>query len=102
MEIRFFDQNIEEFIWSLDKPTIAKVLRTLDLLEKFGKKLGMPHGKKIEDNFFELRVRGKREIRIIYTFDKEIIILLSAFVKKTQKIPKKYLNLAKKRLNSLD
>ena len=44
MEIRIFDISLEKFIRSLQKPTIAKVLRTIDLLEEFGQKLGPPHG----------------------------------------------------------
>ncbi|MFH1031365.1 MAG: hypothetical protein V1767_02200 [Chloroflexota bacterium] len=34
---------IEEFIDSLDAKSRAKVARTLDLLEEFGIKLGMPY-----------------------------------------------------------
>lgn len=102
MEIKFYNQSIENFVLRLDKPTIAKALRTLDLLEKFGKKLGMPHSKKINDNIYELRIRGKTEVRILYAFNKQIIFLLSAFVKKAQKIPKQHLRLAEKRLDSLD
>lgn len=44
MEIRIFDTSLEKFIKSLQKPTTARVLRTIDLLEKFGQKLGPPHG----------------------------------------------------------
>lgn len=32
MEIRIFDNQLEKFIQSLEKSTIAKVLRTIDLL----------------------------------------------------------------------
>ncbi|MBU0577133.1 type II toxin-antitoxin system RelE/ParE family toxin [Patescibacteria group bacterium] len=102
MKIRFFDQGIEDFLLKLDKPTIAKALRTFDLLEKFGKNLSMPHGKKINENLFELRIRGRTEVGIFYTFNKRTAIVLSAFVKKTRKIPKSYLKLAEKRLKSLD
>lgn len=63
MEIRI-GHTIEKFIEFLEKPTIAKVLRTIDLLEDFGPQLGMPHSKKIEDGLFELRIRGKQEVRI--------------------------------------
>lgn len=102
MKIKFFDQSIENFLLELDRPTTAKALRTFDLLEKFGKNLGIPHSKKISENIFELRIRGKTEVRILYSFHKKIIILLSAFIKKTQKIPKQHLKLAKNRLKSLD
>ncbi len=102
MGIKFFNKTIEDFISKLDKVTIAKTLRTLDLLERFGNKLGMPHSKKIDNNLFELRIRGKKEVRIIYCFHKNTIILLNGFIKKTNKIPKRSLLLAKNRLNSID
>lgn len=102
MEIKFFNTDIEEFINKLDAQTTAKTLRTLDLLETFSNKLGMPHSKKIETHLYELRIRGTKEVRIIYCFHKNAIILLHAFIKKTQKLPQRTIELAKNRLNSLD
>ena len=87
MEIKLFDKGIEDFIKSLEKSTIAKVLRTIDLLEKFGRKLGPPHTKKISTHLFELRISGKQEVIIFYNFHKSQIFLLYGFVKKSQKIP---------------
>lgn len=83
--------SVEEFLLSLEKSTIAKVLRTVDLLEEFGPKLGMPHSKSIGKGLFELRVRGKSDVRIFYCFHKNAIILLHGFVKKSQKTPRKEL-----------
>lgn len=102
MKIIFFDQRIEDFVSNLEKSTFAKTLRTLDLLEKYGSNLGMPHSKKIDAHLYELRIRGKTEIRFIYTFYQRSAVLLHAFIKKNQRIPKKALNLARKRLSSLD
>lgn len=42
------------------------------------------------------------EIRIIYSFHKNNIILLHAFIKKTHQIPKRHILIANQRLNSLD
>ena len=75
MEIIFADQ-VEKFIISLDKSSIAKVLRTIDLLEEFGYQLNLLQSKKIKNNLFELRIRGKQEARIFYTFKNGKIILL--------------------------
>ena len=102
MKIRFFDSKIEDYIVSLEKSMIAKVLRTLDLLEKFGNNLGMPHSKKVGTELFELRIRGKQEIRIIYCFHKNAVVLLHAFVKKTQKLPKNHIEIARRRFNSIE
>jgi phage-related protein len=102
MEILFFEQSIEDFIAGLDKQTIAKTLRTLDLLERFENHLGMPHSKRIDSGLFELRVRGVKEVRIIYCFHKNAVVLLYGFIKKSQKIPHRIIGLVKKRLDSLE
>ncbi len=102
MKIQFFDDDIEEFIGSLNEPTIAKVLRTIDLLEKFGNKLGMPHSKPLKNAFFELRIRGVQEIRIIYVFHQQNVVLLHGFIKKIQKLPAKHFSLAVKKRNQID
>ena len=58
-----FDHQVEKFITSLEKPTIAKVLRTIDLLEHFGYQLGLPQSKKVKNNLFELRIHGQQPTR---------------------------------------
>ena len=88
------DDLVEGFINSLEKPAIAKVLRVIDLLENFGHELGMPHSKKITAAIYELRIRGRQEIRFFYCFKGKNIILLHGFVKKSDKIPKKEIKVA--------
>lgn len=102
MNIRIFDPKVEKFIGSLEESVAAKVLRTIDLLEMFGNKLGPPHSKKIESRLFELRVRGRQEVRIFYTFHNEEIILLHGFLKKSQRIPRKEIEIALGKLSMLD
>ena len=102
MEVRFLDNALEQFIRGLEKPTIAKVLRTIDLLESFGSQLGMPHSKKIVSRLFELRVRGRQEVRILYTFHNGGAVLLHGFIKKSQKIATKELKVAYQKLRALD
>ena len=92
------EKPVEEFIKSLDESTIAKSLREINLLEKYGIYLSAPHSKKLSDNLYELRIRGKQEIRIIYGFRHERIYLLHAFKKQTQKTPQKEITTALKRL----
>lgn len=93
------EKPIKDFIKSLSYEIGPKVVRGIDLLEKFGNLLGMPHSKRIGPNIYELRIRGKEEIRIFYTFKKNNIYLLHAFQKKTQKIPRKEFETAIKRLD---
>ena len=102
MEIHIIDSSLEKFIKSLEKQTIAKVLHTIDLLEEFGPRLGLSHSKKVSARLFELRIRGKQEIRIFYTFHQPKIILLHGFIKKSQKIPQREIQTALQKLKQLD
>ena len=94
MEAKFFHRDVEKFILSLQKPTIAKTLRTIELLERFGHKLGMPHSKKVHQHIFELRVRGIQEVRILYVLRGNEAFLLHGFLKKSDRIPKRELERA--------
>jgi len=100
MEIKI-EKPVEKFIRSLEDDAIAKVLRTIDLLERFGHRLGMPHVKKIAADLFELRVHGKQEIRLIYTFRASKIVMLHGFIKKSQKVPRRELEFARQKLKDL-
>lgn len=95
------EKPVEKFIDSLDKPTIAKIIHIVDLLEKYGPYLGVPHSKKLTGRLFELRIRGKQEVRIVYSVVNQDIYLLHAFKKKKQKTPAKELKTALRRLHSI-
>ena len=101
MKVKIFNEELERFIYSLEKATIAKILRTIDFLELFGNKLNLPHSKKIASGVFELRIRGVQEVRILYIFHKNEAVLLHGFLKKTDKIPLKELKLAVAKLQQL-
>lgn len=97
-----YDDSIKKALLKLEESSITKILRTIDLLERFGKDLRMPHSKKISESLFELRVKGRQDIRIFYTFRKNNGVLLHLFVKKSQKTPIKELSTAQRRLDLLD
>lgn len=101
MEIRNFTKNIDKFLDGLEKRTKSMVLEILDILELCGNEIEMPYSKSLGGGLFELRISGKISIRIIYCFHKNYAVLLHAFIKKQDQIPKKELDLAKKRQNML-
>ena len=100
-ESRRNEKPVEVLIKSLDQPTIAKVIHIIALLENYGPQLGMPHTKKLTSDLYELRVRGRQEVRIIYSFIKKDIYLLHAFIKKQQKTPIKEIETAFNRFRFL-
>lgn len=95
-------KEVEVFIQSCEKRTIAKILRSIDLLVEFEKKLGTPHVKQIEKGLFELRVRGHQEVRIFYMIHRNNIILIHGILKKTQKIPRHEIRKAIKRKKTIE
>ncbi|MBU0531610.1 MAG: type II toxin-antitoxin system RelE/ParE family toxin [Candidatus Uhrbacteria bacterium] len=102
MQILFFDNKLEKFVRSLDIQTSVRVIRTIELLEKFSNKLGLPHSRSLGKGLFELRVRGQKEIRILYVFHKNSIVLLHGFIKKSKQIPIKELDAAIQKKKQLD
>ena len=96
------EEVVKEYIKELQGKTIAKVSQNIDLLKIHGPLLGMPYSKMLVKEIYELRIRGKEEIRILYTFLKSNIYLLHAFKKQTQKTPKKEIKIAENRKKLLD
>lgn len=101
MRVETITTDIDKFIFKLDTQTQARVLRYIELLEKYGYKLEMPYSKSLHGNLFELRIMGNIQVRIIYCFHKGTIYLLNIFSKKTNKIPKKEIDLSARRFKTL-
>ena len=87
----------KEFLLSLDYDMRAKMIRTLEMLQKNGPALREPQSKELDDGIFELRAKfGSNISRLFYFYDEgRIVLLTNGFVKKTQKTPKKEIELAK-------
>lgn len=100
MQLLYHD-DVKVFIKKLQKPAQSKVLRGIELIEQYGRNLSMPHGKKITNLLYELRIRGTQEVRILYVLQGETAILIHGFVKKTQKIPRREIETAERRFHLL-
>ena len=101
MKTFFINPSLHDFIYSLEKPTVSKFTRLSDLLEKYDKKLGMPYSKQIKFNLYELRIRGKKELRVFYCFYQDKIIFVHAIIKKSKKTPIQDIKTALIRINQL-
>jgi phage-related protein len=90
---------VANFIDSLDTKSLARIARTLDLLEEFGIKLGMPYARYLEKRLWELRIRlGRNRYRIIYfLYTDKTFILLHGFSKETDAIPRADIKIAESR-----
>jgi len=74
-------------------------LRTL----QFGWPIGMPLVRKLATNIWEVRssLARRREARVLFTANEDQIVVLTAFMKKTQKTPPAEIELAQRRLKEL-
>jgi len=99
--IKFVKNNTYNFLKSFDDNFVAKIFGLLEILNELGVYLGPSKLKKVNKDIYELRVVGKISIRIFIYFSNSHIYILHAFVKKSQKIPKKELEIAINRLKSL-
>ncbi len=91
------DKLVEKFILGQDEAVSAKFLRIVDILEDRGPNLGMPYSRNLGNGLYELRIRGKKEIRIFYVsiYKPQTIVLLHAFIKRTpEEFQKKELAIA--------
>jgi phage-related protein len=87
MKTYFINPELRKYIYSLEKQTVSKFTRLTDLLEIYDKKLGMPYSKQIQNNLYELRIRGQQEIRVFYCFYQDKIVFVHAIIKKSLKTP---------------
>lgn len=92
---------VEEFIFNLDSQTFDKVLFMFDALEEYGWKLRWPHVKKITNKLFELRIRTKEQVRLLFVIIGLKIYILHGFKKKKNKIPPKEIETANNRLTRI-
>lgn len=95
------DKPVDEFIKKQQPQAKAKIVHNVKLLKQYGNRLGMPHAKMFGGGLYELRIRGKEELRIFYCFSKKTIYLLHAFKKQKQETPQKELDIAKQRMKGL-
>ena len=79
-----------------NKKIIGEDIKTVEL----GWPVGMPVAKSIGNKLYEVRsvLKNGDQSRVIFTIYKNQMILLHGFIKKTQKIRKQDLNLAKSRM----
>jgi len=98
-QIKYYNRRLEEEILKLPAGLLARYLRLSDLLIEFGSNLGLPHTKKIETGLSELRLKGEEGIARVFFCTKrgKEIIMLHSFVKKSQKTPRKEIEIARRR-----
>ena len=99
-KIRAYRNYFTDFITSISELEARKVFYVLDML-KMQERLSTKFVKHIEDGIFELRAEHSGNIfRVFFIFDEgDIVLLFNGFQKKSQKTPRKEIELAKRLKN---
>ena len=102
-EIEYFHPRVLAEIESWPVDILADYARLVELLTEHGPNLRLPHSRAFGGGLFELRPSGRSGIgRALYCFRmRNRIVVLHAFIKKTQETPPKELRLAQRRLKEL-
>jgi len=89
-------KRVRDFIDKQPDEVQAEYLKIVDQLEKDGR-LIEPFGKKLDRELFEIRVRRGKQIRVLYFyFTDDLVIGVHGFVKKSQRTPQNEMKQARR------
>jgi phage-related protein len=103
-KVEYYDIKVMKSIRQWPVGIEAKFARIVGLIEEFGPEgIGMPHVKALGQGLFEIRVKATEGIGRVFlcSIKGKVIIVLHEFIKKTQKTPKKDMDLARKRMKEV-
>ena len=101
--ITYFHSRVKSEIESWPDGILADYARIVELLMEFGTNLRMPHSRAMGEGLFELRPRGREGIgRALYCYVQgRRVVILHAFIKKTQQTSENELRIARKRMKEV-
>ena len=102
-KVTFYSPSLEEEILQLPAGFVARFLRYAERMEIYGPDLGMPHTRAMGRGLFELRLKAAEGIaRVFYcTVVDRRIVMLHQFTKKSEKTPRKELEIARRRMEEV-
>ncbi len=102
-KITFYSEKVELQTLKFPAGILANFLHVVEMIEDLGPNLGRPYVGRLDSGLYEIRAKGKEGIgRSVYCMAKgKEIVILHSFIKKSQKTPKKELDLARKRMKEV-
>ena len=101
--LEYFNSHVQDEVRHWPTGVLADYTRLVDLLLEFGPDLRMPQSRAMGDGLFELRPRGREGIgRALYCFViGRRVVVVHAFVKKTQATQERDVAIARKRMKEV-
>ena len=98
--VELLDDRVREELESLPADMQARFRRIVELIQGYGlERVHEPHVKHLEGTLWEMRMKGKDGIsRAVYVTAKgQRVVVVRVFVKKTQKTPRREIEIALQR-----
>lgn len=101
--LEYFSKRVLYEVEGWPTGVLAAYARSAELLSEFGPLLRMPYSRALGKGLFELRLRAPEgDGRVLYCFRRgRQIVMLHAFIKKTQATPRADLKLARRRMKEV-
>lgn len=102
--VEYLNQTVVEEAEALPVDMQARLQRIIELVQLFGlERVHEPHVKHLDGSLWEIRVSGKSGIaRALYvTVIGKLVVILQVFMKKTQKTPRREIELARQRAKDI-
>jgi phage-related protein len=101
--VTFYSAAFQKELLQLPVGFVARFLRYAEHMERYGPDLGMPHTRPMGEGLFELRLKVAAGIvRVFYCMlVGRRIVMLHQFIKKSEKTPRKELEMARTRLKEV-
>jgi phage-related protein len=101
--VTFFNHKVREETLNFPDGILANLLHILEMIEEFGPNLGRPHTAPMGGGLFEIRAKGREGVgrSLFCTVNGSEVIILTSFVKRSQKTPQHELNKAYSRMKEL-
>jgi phage-related protein len=106
LTVRFFREStgtepVRDWLKGLPSAEMREIGADIKTVQ-FGWPIGMPVVDHIEGEIWEVRTRlATRLARVLFTLDRDVMVLLHGFIKKERKTPRADLELAKQRLKKI-
>ncbi len=101
--IEYYSDTVAEEILALPDTLAAKYVVLTRRIVAVGPNLGAPHTDAFGDGLFELRLKGREGIARVFfcTLVGHRVMMLHSFVKKSQKTPRREIEIARKRMKEI-
>ncbi|MCY4378682.1 MAG: type II toxin-antitoxin system RelE/ParE family toxin [Candidatus Dadabacteria bacterium] len=98
--VETLSDSVDEELGDLPVEMRAKFIHICELIEEFGhEQVGMPHLKHLEGPLWEMRMKSSRVLYVKVPHKR--VVVVRVFMKKTQKTPRREIDLALRRAKSI-